>query len=55
MSVTARSADGTGSGYYAGDHFDLARLDAGRTLPSRRWTRRYARASRSRSSLAPTR
>ncbi len=28
MSVTARSADGTGSGYYAGDHFDLARLDA---------------------------
>ena len=30
MSVTARSADGTGSGYYAGDHFDLARLDAPR-------------------------
>jgi predicted Zn-dependent protease len=30
MSVTARSADGTGSGYYAGDHFDLARLDATR-------------------------
>lgn len=28
LSVTARSADGTGSGYYAGDHFDLARLDA---------------------------
>lgn len=28
MSVTARSTDGTGSGYYAGDHFDLARLDA---------------------------
>ncbi|HJU41323.1 MAG TPA: TldD/PmbA family protein [Vicinamibacterales bacterium] len=28
MSVTARSADGTGSGYYAGDHFDLSRLDA---------------------------
>ena len=28
MSVTARSVDGTGSGYYAGDHFDLARLDA---------------------------
>ena len=27
MSVTARSADGTGSGYYAGDHFDLSRLD----------------------------
>ena len=25
--MTARSADGTGSGYYAGDHFDLARLD----------------------------
>ena len=30
MSVTARSADGTGSGYYAGGHFDLARLDAKR-------------------------
>jgi predicted Zn-dependent protease len=30
LSVTARSADGTGSGYYAGDHFDLARLDATR-------------------------
>ena len=28
LSVTARSADGTGSGYYAGDHFDLARVDA---------------------------
>jgi predicted Zn-dependent protease len=28
LSVTARSADGTGSGYSAGDHFDLARLDA---------------------------
>ena len=28
LSVTARSADGTGSGYYAGDHFDLAKLDA---------------------------
>ncbi len=28
FSLTARSADGTGSGYYAGDHFDLARLDA---------------------------
>ena len=27
LSVTARSADGTGSGYFAGDHFDLARLD----------------------------
>ena len=27
LSVTARSADGTGSGHYAGDHFDLARLD----------------------------
>jgi predicted Zn-dependent protease len=27
LSVTARSTDGTGSGYYAGDHFDLARLD----------------------------
>ena len=28
LSVTARSADGTGSGYYAGDHFDVSRLDA---------------------------
>jgi predicted Zn-dependent protease len=28
MSMTARSADGTGSGYYAGDHFDVSRLDA---------------------------
>ena len=30
LSVTARSADGTGSGYYAGDHFDVARLDTRR-------------------------
>jgi predicted Zn-dependent protease len=30
LSVTARSADGTGSGHYAGDHFDLARLDVGK-------------------------
>ena len=28
LSATARSADGTGSGYFSGDHFDLARLDA---------------------------
>ena len=28
LSVTARSADGTGSGYAAGDHFDVSRLDA---------------------------
>jgi predicted Zn-dependent protease len=27
LRVTARTADGTGSGFYAGDHFDLARLD----------------------------
>jgi predicted Zn-dependent protease len=27
FSMTARSADGNGSGYYAGDHFDLGRLD----------------------------
>jgi predicted Zn-dependent protease len=27
FSVTARSGDGTGSGYFAGDHFDLGRLD----------------------------
>ena len=27
LSVTARSTGGTGSGYYAADHFDLARLD----------------------------
>jgi predicted Zn-dependent protease len=30
LSLTARTADGTGSGYYAGDHFDLSRLDARR-------------------------
>jgi predicted Zn-dependent protease len=30
LSVTARSDDGTGSGYFAGDHFDLARLDSKR-------------------------
>jgi predicted Zn-dependent protease len=30
FSLTARSADGTGSGYSAGDHFDLARLDVRR-------------------------
>ena len=30
LSVTARSGDGTGSGYCAGDHFDLARLDVTR-------------------------
>lgn len=30
LSVTARTADGTGSGYYAGDHFDIARLDTKR-------------------------
>lgn len=27
LSLTARSADGTGSGYFAGDHFDVTRLD----------------------------
>jgi predicted Zn-dependent protease len=27
LRVTARTTDGTGSGSYAGDHFDLARLD----------------------------
>lgn len=27
LSITARSADGTGSGHFAGDHFDLSRLD----------------------------
>jgi predicted Zn-dependent protease len=32
LSVTARSADGTGSGYYSGDHFDLARLDSKRIV-----------------------
>ena len=32
FSVTARSADGTGSGYYSGDHFDLARLDTKRIV-----------------------
>ena len=30
FSLTARSADGTGSGYFAGDHFDLGRLDVQR-------------------------
>jgi predicted Zn-dependent protease len=30
FSLTARSADGTGSGYYAGDHFDVNRLDVKR-------------------------
>jgi predicted Zn-dependent protease len=30
LSVTARSGDGSGSGYYAGDHFDVARLDSKR-------------------------
>lgn len=30
FSMTARSEDGTGSGYFAGDHFDVARLDAAR-------------------------
>ena len=30
LSLTARTPDGTGSGYYSGDHFDLARLDAQR-------------------------
>ena len=28
LSVTARTADGTGSGYFSGDHFDASRLDA---------------------------
>ena len=27
FSVTARSTDGTGSGYFAGDHFDVRRVD----------------------------
>ena len=30
LSVTARTPDGTGSGYYSGDHFDVSRLDAQR-------------------------
>ena len=30
FSVTARTLDGTGSGYFAGGHFDLARLDVRR-------------------------
>jgi predicted Zn-dependent protease len=30
LSITARTEDGTGSGYFAGDHFDLTRLDSGR-------------------------
>ncbi len=28
LSITARTPDGTGSGYYAGDHFDLSKLNA---------------------------
>ncbi|MDP2319017.1 MAG: TldD/PmbA family protein [Acidobacteriota bacterium] len=28
LSITARTPDGTGSGYYAGDHFDLSQLNA---------------------------
>jgi len=28
FSVTARTPDGTGSGYFSGDHFDVAKLDA---------------------------
>ena len=52
LSVTARSADGTGSGYFAGDHFDLARLDTPSASPSRRSARRCARERRSRSSPA---
>ena len=28
LSITARTPDGTGSGYFAGDHFDLAKLNA---------------------------
>src|SRR5690606_4297893 len=32
FSVTARSADETGSGYFAGDHFDLTRLDTSRIV-----------------------
>ena len=48
LSVTARSADGTGSGYYAGDHFDLARLDAPRIANKRsRKPSSHARPSRS--------
>lgn len=27
MSLTARTPDGTGSGYYSGDHFDVSRLE----------------------------
>lgn len=30
LSITARTPDGTGSGYYSGDHFDLSKLDAPR-------------------------
>jgi predicted Zn-dependent protease len=38
FSVTARSEDGTGSGYAAGDHFDLARLEM-REIASRAVTK----------------
>lgn len=30
LSVTARTSDGTGSGYFAGDHFDVERLEVSR-------------------------
>ena len=54
FSVTARSADGTGSGYYAGDHFDLARLDAPAHRRAGGGQGRALASSRSRSSRAST-
>ncbi len=46
LSITARTPDGTGSGYYSGDHFDLARLDAQRIA-----TEAVTKAVRSRNPL----
>ena len=55
FSITARSADGTGSGYFAGDHFDLARLDAQAHRRAGRGQGDALASSRSRSSPASTR
>ena len=54
FSLTARSADGTGSGYFAGDHFDLARLDVQR-IAGQAGARRFDRSSRRASNRASTR
>ena len=53
-SITARTEDGTGSGYYAGDHFDVRAGRRRSRSHGRRWRRRCGRATRSRSSRACT-